>query len=314
MISPAARPALRREQQRMRLGKTVEVELELGLQHRDALRDRDLTGQRPQQRRLPARRHPRDEDGLARLDEGGEEAGQLARHRVEPDEVAQPDVDQPVLADGDLRAADDLADRSQPGSVGQLHVQERLRGGERPLGAAVVGSDVLHLRDQVRVGVGHRRVRGTDRAVGQPQDRQLGAADVNVLHLGEVEQFLDSAQSPQHVLHGPDHGPLLRRGQVLLAADRAAPGLAVELLLDPRQQQLPLIGRCQRPAPQLRRQASDHRIVNPAGHVLVRHHVRGRAAVGPAAIWTPDLPPRTGGPAAAGWRPMIGRRSHVGIP
>ena len=186
-----------------------------------------------------------------------------------------------VAADGDRGVRHDVADRREAGPVGQLHVQQRLGGGEGPLRAAVMGRQVLQLRDQVVVAVGDRRPRRYQGSVAQPQDRALGADDVDVFDVAAIQQRLYPAQTPDEVLH------LLRDEGLLLAAQRRvpaaqpAPGFHTELVLDPGPHQLALIGQLEPVAVRAAAQLLDHRRADAFGQRPVhcaglRHTVRGR--------------------------------------
>jgi hypothetical protein len=68
------------------------------------------------------------------------------------------------------------------------------------LGAALMGSNVLELRDQIGVGVRHRRGTDDELAAAQAKDGTLGTDDVNVLDLGAVEERLQPPKPPDQVL------------------------------------------------------------------------------------------------------------------
>ena len=127
---------------------------------------------------------------------------------AEPDQVGQVDIEQAVAADRHRRVRDDVAHRGQPRSVGELHVQARL-GGENARSApawcaATYCSCAIRSASESAIGSGARR---TDPSTIRSSGRVV-ADDVDVLHIGQVQQLLQPAESPDGVLHRAQHRDL----------------------------------------------------------------------------------------------------------
>ena len=181
-----------------------------------------------------------------------------ARQHPAGGQVVEGDVDEMVAADRHARVRHDVADRREPGPVGQLHVQQRLGGGEGPLRPAVVGGQVLQLRDQVLVAVGDRRPGRGQGSVAQPQDGALCADDVDVFDIAAIQQGLQPAQTPDEVLHLLRDQDFVVAAQRRVAAVEAAAGFEAELVFDPAAHQLPLVGQLEPVAVGMAAQLLDH--------------------------------------------------------
>ncbi|BBG00459.1 hypothetical protein PSA01_60210 [Pseudonocardia saturnea] len=66
---------------------------------------------------------------------------------------------------------------------------------------------------------------------------------MDVLHVGDIEQLLDTAEAPHRVLHRADDGAFTVLGELRLALRDPSPRFDVELGLHPGQNELALIGR-----------------------------------------------------------------------
>lgn len=183
------------------------------LQQHVRLVGRDLVHQRPDDSGLPGPGQPGDHDVQPGPHGRPEEVAQqridhLVQVGAAAGQVVEADVQRVVLTDHRVRAVADQEHRRQPAAVGQLQVERRLGGGQRPLGGPGPPGRRLEDLHQLVVAVGDRLTPVDATAV--PGDAHLVAAeDVHLLDGVVDQQGLESTQPDQFGCHLVEQGPFL---------------------------------------------------------------------------------------------------------
>ena len=212
------------------VGHLVEVQLELGLDRRDALPWVQFVAQRPDQGGFAGALRSGHHDCLAGPDRRAQELGQDVVDHPEALQVGQVDVGVAVDADDDGRAGAAPGAGGQAVPAVQAQVQLPVQRRERPAG----------LRGQERQGLDEFLVAVSDRradlhlAVAVDQVHAVVAADLDVLHVGVVHQRLQTAEPEQRVEDRGGQGVLRRRGRGGTALGEQAVGVVVEHARDQR--------------------------------------------------------------------------------
>ena len=201
--------------------RSPQVQLEGVLDGHQQLALGHLRQQRPQQRGLARPRAPHHQQvgRVGRAHRRLQDRPDLRGDRPGLLKLAQRGREHPVAADDHRGALGHRGDGEQPVARGQPQVQDGRGGVEPPGGVAGGGGQMADQGDQLGLAGGHGRS-GDAVAVGQRQHHGVVAQDVDVLHVGPVQQRVQAAAAHQAPDPGQEVPPVLF-GELVPARDQS---------------------------------------------------------------------------------------------
>ena len=180
----------------MQLAEFPQTELQSPLNGDEPLLRGDLIGQGPQKGCLAGIRCAGNHDVLAGMNGRGAEGGQPGTERAQPDQLIQTHPVQPGSTQRERRTGAHIHDRRQARPVGQPQVQLGISGIERTRDESRVRAQDLDQLDELVVGIGHGGA-ALLASIGVLDEHIVATVDIDVLHLGILQQRLKTADPEQ---------------------------------------------------------------------------------------------------------------------